>query len=279
LLKAALKREPRSTAAHFLLADLYVRQQRIGDALVHVGVLGRRIRGVGADPFAPALAVYLRDPGKVAEVRPTLAANAALRSSVLSNLALHPAAATSLRLLTRRGDANEHWFRVAFERNLVAGNVGEARALLAAAGVGGSGALAAWSASDDGSPVSWSFPATPEGVAEPVSGGPLRLIHYGRADAPLAVHLLLLPPGRYRFAAQFAGAVPPASFEWQLSCVQGTRQLATLPVTSPASVHVLEVGPDCPAQRLALWGRIGEFPRPVTAELQRVSLDPMRVER
>jgi hypothetical protein len=279
LLKAALHREPRSTAAHFLLADLYVRQQRIGDALVHVGVLGRRIRGGGAEPFAAALAVYLRDPARVAAVRPTLTANAALRYSVLLNLAQDPAAATSLRALTRRGDANENWFRIAFERNLAAGNVGEARALLGAAGVGGGGALTPWATSDDAGPLSWSFPATPEGVAEPVSGGPLRLVYYGRADASLAAHLLLLPPGRYRFAAQFAGAVPPGSFEWRVTCVQGARQIVTLPVTSPASVQAFDVGPDCPAQRLALWGRMGEFPRTVDAELARVSLSSVEVQR
>jgi hypothetical protein len=116
-------------------------------------------------------------------------------------------------------------------------------------------------------------------VAEPVSGGPLRLVYYGRADASLAAHLLLLPPGRYRFAAQFAGAVPPGSFEWRVTCVQGARQIVTLPVTSPASVQAFDVGPDCPAQRLALWGRMGEFPRTVDAELARVSLSSVEVQR
>jgi hypothetical protein len=138
-LKAALNREPRSSAAHFLLADLYVREQRIGDALGHVAVLGRRIGGGGAEPFAAALAIYLRDPAKVAEVRPVLLNNPALRNSVMTDLAKDASAAATLRLLTRRGDAGEDWFRIAFERHLAGGSAGEARALLASAGIVGGG--------------------------------------------------------------------------------------------------------------------------------------------
>ena len=275
LLKAALRRDPRSSAAHFMLADLYVRQRRVGDALVHVGVLGRRIRGGGTEPFAAALAVYLRDPGKVGEVRPTLSGNAGLRKSVMTGLAQDPAGAMSLRALIRRGDAGENWFRIAFERNLATGNVAEARGLLKAAGIGGGGtALAAWSAGDDAGPLSWNLPATADGVAEAVPGGPLRLVYYGRSDVALADHLLLLPPGRYRFASQFAGAVPPGAFEWRVTCLQGARPLAVWPVRAPASTQLLDIADDCPAQRLSLWGRMGDFPRTVTADLARVSLAP-----
>ncbi|NJC06130.1 hypothetical protein GGQ97_001923 [Sphingomonas kaistensis] len=276
LLKAALHREPRSSAAHFLLADLYVREQRVGDALVHVGVLGRRIRGGGAEPFAAALAIYLRDPSKIAEVRPMLQGNAALRKSVMINLSQDPSAATSLRLLTGRGDSGEEWFRNAFERQLAGGNVGGARALLAAARVRGGGtALTPWSAGDEAGPLSWRLPATSDGVVEPVSGGPLRLVFYGRADASLADHLLLLPAGRYRFEAQFAGTPPPGTFEWRVTCLQGARPLATWPVSAPASAQLLDVPADCPAQRVALWGRLGEFPRTTSAELVRVALNPV----
>jgi hypothetical protein len=276
LLKAVLHREPRSTAAHFLLADLYVRQQRIGDALVHVAVLGRRLRGGGAEPFAAALAVFLRDSTKIADVRPVLESNLGLRKSVMIGLAQDPSAADSLRLLTRRGDAGEDWFRLAFERHLGSGDIGAARSLLAAAGVSGGGtALSAWSTGETAGPLSWRLPASADGVAEAVAGGPLRLVFYGRNDVALADHLLLLPPGRFRFAAQFAGTVPPGTFEWRVTCLQGSRSLASWPVTAPASAQILTVPAACPAQRLALWGRMGEFPRTTAAELARVSLQPL----
>lgn len=276
LLKAALHREPRSSAAHFLLADLYVREQRVGDALGHVAVLGRRIRGGGAEPFAAALAVYLRDPARIDDVRPMLQTDPALRKSVMRSLADDPSAATSLRLLTGRGDSDEEWFRNAFERQLAGGDVGGARALLAAARIRGGGtALTPWSADGDAGPLSWRFPASSDGVVEPVGGGPLRLVFYGRADASLADHLLLLPAGRYRFQAQFGGSPPPGTFEWRVTCLQGGRAFATWPVGAPGGAQLLDVPADCPAQRLALWGRLGEFPRTTSAELLRVALNPV----
>nr|WP_314445188.1 tetratricopeptide repeat protein [uncultured Sphingomonas sp.] len=275
LLKAVLHREPRSTAAHFLLADLYVRQQRVGEALVHVGVLGRRIRGGGTEAFAAALAAYLRDPARIAQVRPVLQDNQALRRSVMTALAQEPSATVSLRSLSSRGDAGEDWFRIAFERLLAAGDTAEARNLLAAAGVGGGGRmLTAWSAGSDAGPLSWRLPATSDGVVEAVANGPLRLVYYGRGDTVLAEHLLLLTPGRYRLAAQFTGSVPPGTFEWRVTCLQGSRSLATWTVAAPSGASVFEVPADCAAQRLSLWGRMGEFPRTTSAELLRVGLDP-----
>jgi hypothetical protein len=274
LLRAALHREPRSTAAHFMLADLLIREQRVGDALSNVAVLGRRLGGGGVDAFAGTLAVYLRDPRKVAEVRPVLGSNPGLRAAVMTSLAQDPAAAPSLRLLTQAGDAGAPWFRTAFERQLGTGNVGEARALLRAARVGGGTALTAWTGENAG-PLSWRLPASSDGVAEAAPGGSLRLVYYGRADAALADHLLLLPAGAYRFQAQFAGTPPAGSFEWRVTCLQGNRSLAAWPASATSSAQTLQVPADCPSQRLALWGRMGEFPRTVSTEILRASLDPL----
>ena len=272
LLKAALQREPRSTAAHFMLADLLIREQRVGDALANVAVLGRRLGGGGVDAFAGTLATYLRDPRTVSEVRSVLGDNPGLRTAVMTSLAQEPAAASSLRLLTKAGDAGAAWFRTAFERQLGAGNIGEARALLSAAKVGGGTALTSWTGENAG-PLSWRLPGTPDGVAEAAPSGSLRLVYYGRADAALADHLLLLPAGAYRFQAQFAGAPPAGSFEWRVTCLHGSRPLATWPANAANSAQRLQVPVDCPSQRLALWGRMGEFPRTVSIELLRVSLD------
>lgn len=275
LLKAALHREPRSTAGHFLLADLYIRQGRIGDALANVSTLGRRLGAGGADPFAAALATYLRDPAKVAEVRPVLSKDAGLRRSVMIALADAPGSATSLRLLTAPGDAGETWFTAAFERLLAAGDIAGARRLLAAAGIRGGGTgLTAWTGDGGAGPLSWRMAATPDGLAEPVAGGPLRLVYYGRADAALASHLLLLPARRYRLQWQFGGGVQPGTFEWRMTCLEGGRQIAALPAPNGSAAGVLDVPEGCSAQRLALWGRMGDFPRTTAAELQRVSLLP-----
>ena len=273
LLKAALRREPRSTAAHFLLADLYIRQERIGEALVHVGVLGRRLRGSGTAGFAGAMASYLRQPGAVAKVAPVLATDLSLRAAVMNGLAVDPSAAAILRQLVRRGDADENWFRIAFERQLAAGDLAGARGLLAGVGVKGGGAeLTAWSATSDAGPLAWRFPSGPEGVAEPDRGGVLRLVYYGRADSLLAEHLLLLPPGHYSLKPQFAETGPAGTFEWRLTCLQGDKPLAAWPVNAPVANLAFDMPVDCPAQRLALWGRMGEFPRTTSATLVRVGL-------
>lgn len=277
LLKAVLRREPRSTAAHFLLADFYVRQQRVGDALVHVTVLGRRLRGGSTQAFAGALATYLRDKGALAKVGPMLSGDPTLRNGVMLSLAQDqaPAAATALRAMTRKGDAEQNWLRFGFERLLEGGRIAEARDLLARAGVAGGGTtLTAWGGDERSGPLSWRLPASADGVVEAVPNGPLRLVFYGRADAALADHLLLLPAGRYRLQSQFAGSPPPGTFEWRVTCLAGNRQLTATPVTAPGSALAFDVPADCPAQRLALWGRLGEFPRTTSADLVRVNLAP-----
>ncbi|WP_338504099.1 hypothetical protein V6R86_09575 [Sphingomonas kaistensis] len=275
LLKAALHREPRSTAAHFMLADLLIREGRVGDALANVAVLGRRLGGGRVDAFAGTLAVYLRDSGKVAEMRPVLDSNPELKKAVMTALAQDPAASPSLRLLTRPGDAGAPWFRTAFERQLGAGDLAGARGLLSAAKVGGGTSLTSWT-DDKAGPLAWRLPTTPDGVAEAAPGGLLRLVYYGRNDTALADHLLLLPAGAYRFQAQYAGSPPAGSFEWRVTCLQGNRAIATWPANSVSSAQLIRVPADCPAQRLALWGRMGEFPRTVSAELLRVGLDPIQ---
>jgi hypothetical protein len=274
LLLAALHRDPRSTATHFLLADLYVRQQRIGDALKHVAPLGRLLGDGRTDAFAGALATYVGQPGALEKVRPVLQQSPTLRREVMTGLASDPAAATTLRALVRPGDAGERWLAEAFERHLANGDVAAARALLAAAGVQGGGTvLTAWPAGAGQGPLRWRFPADKEGAAEPVANGPLRLVYYGRADAALADHLLLLTPGRYSLQATFAGLLPAGTFEWRMSCVQGGAALMSWPVVERSGARTFEVPADCPAQRLALWGRTGEFPRTSAVELIRATLN------
>jgi hypothetical protein len=102
----------------------------------------------------------------------------------------------------------------------------------------------------------------------------LRLIYYGRGDVVLADHLLLLPAGRFSLRALFSEALPAGTFEWRMTCLKGLRQLASWPIDAPSSSQMFEVPADCPAQRLSLWGRMGDFPRTTTAELIRVSLTP-----
>lgn len=275
LLEAALRRDPRSTAAHFMLADLAIRQQRLGDALVHVTVLQRRLKG-GVDGFAGALAEFAKQPGALAQLAPVLGSQPSLRRAMLSRLASDPGGEAALRALVRRGDAAEQWFVDAVRMRAASGDVAGVRALMTAAGqpLGGQ-RLAAWTGGAATTPFGWIFVSGAEGTAEPVLNGPLRLIYYGRADTVLAAHPLLLPPGRYALDSTMAGNPPAGRFEWRLICHPGSRVIATEPVNAGAQRLSITVGPDCPSQRLELHGRMGDFPGTVSAELQRVALVPV----
>jgi hypothetical protein len=271
LLEAALRRDPRSTAAHFLLADLLIRQQRLAEALGHVGALGRRL-GAATIGFAGALADYLRQPGALAKVAPVLGNDPALRQQVLERLANDPASTPLLVALARPDDAEKAWLVRATDVRLGAGNVEGARRLLARAGVSGGGtALSSW-APGAGGPLTWRFITGSGGVAEAVAGGPVRLVYYGREDTALADHVLLLPAGSYRLRSSFAGKVPPGTFEWRLTCLGTGKPATVLPIEGSNNDSPLSVAPDCAAQKLSLWARMGDFPQTVSTELSRVSL-------
>lgn len=274
LLVAAVRRDPRAPAARFLLADLYIRQNRIGEAMNEIAALDRRL-GKVSDQFGPAVAVFVKQPGALPQVAPYLARNAGLRRATLAALAADPAGTPALLQLARPGDEREAWLSLAVERLLRAGDLATALALYQGAGGRANGrTLTSWRAGDPPQPLGWHFGGGSGGAAEPVSGGPLRLAYFGREEAVLAEHQLLLRPGRYRLAQQLGGSVPPGTFEWRLTCSSGGAVLATRPLLTGQGQGELQVPATCPAQKLQLWGRPGDFPRTVNAELSAIILEP-----
>lgn len=272
LLRTAVELDPRAPAARFLLADLHIRQGRLGPALEELAALERRVGGISAG-FAPALVRYLAGPGMVEEVAPALARNPPLRHAVLTSLAADPRATALLLRLSGPGDERAGWFGPAVERLLAGGDLASATALHRKA-VGGPDpgrALTPWRPGAPASPFGWRFPPSRGGVAEPVAGGPLRLIHYGREETILAEHLLMLPPGRHRLVQRFAGPVRAGAFEWRLVCLAGNRPLGVLPAAMEAAFTV-PVG--CGAQKLLLVGRAGDIAATNEAELTGLSLQP-----
>lgn len=275
LLVAAIARQPRAPAARFLLADLFVRQNRIPEAMQQLTALDRRIGMVSVN-FAPAVARYLREPGAVATMRPVLADNPRLRQAVMAQLAAEEGGEGLLLALARRGDAAEPWLRTALGRLLASGAVEPARQLLARSGSQASGrALAAWSPGPSAAYFGWRFSASGGGVAEPTLNGPLRLVYYGRDETILADHPLMLPPGRYRLSQTLSGAASAGAFEWRLTCL-GTAPTMVMRQSLPdgAGRTDVTVPADCPAQVLQLHGRPGDFPRTVSTDLGAVTLAP-----
>lgn len=273
LLLAAVRRDARQPAARFLLADLYVRQGRVDDALTQIIALDRRLGGVSTS-FAPALASFLEQPGSVSRVAPILRRNPALRDAVLAQVAENAAATGTILALAGPGDAPQPWFAAVFERLLRAGDIRTARDLSARAESESSGlALSPWKPGPPTGPLGWRFPATNGGAAEPVAGRSLRLVYYGRAETVLAEHLLLLEPGRYRLSQHLKGSVSPGMFEWRLACLNGSRAVSTIPIgvagTGGGEFLVLR---GCSAQRLQLAAQPGDFARTTSLELSGVTL-------
>lgn len=277
LLRATIRRDPRSPAAQFLLADLMLRQNRLAEAMDALQALDRRLGEVSTG-FAPAIAQYLREPGAVQRMAPILRRNPPLRQAVMSELAGKDDSTLLLLALVRPGDAKEPWFSPAIERLSGKSEVAAVRILLGRVGdTKASGGLSAWPGAAGGGPFGWRFPVSTGGAVEAVAGGPLRLVFYGREDSLLAEHLLLLRPGRYRLAQRLGGTVSNGTFEWRLICLgKDVPPPVILPLPSGENRLPIAVPGGCEAQKLQLFGRAGDFPQSVTAELSGVSLDPLR---
>lgn len=274
LLLGAMRRDPRAPATRFLLADLYVRQQRIGEAMAQIVALDRRIGNV-ASGFAPAIASFLEQPGAPAKLLPVLADSPALRQAVLAHLAAGNGRIGLLVALAGRGDAHQPWLASALARLLAAGEMTRARALHArTVGTDRLPGLTRWSPGEPASPITWRFPAGSGGAVEPIADGPLRIAYFGREETVLAQHWLTLAPGRHRLSQRLSpGSVPGGTFEWRLTCAGARQSASTLSFAAGEGTGVLAV-PACPAQLLSLVGRPGDFPRTVNAELSAVTLEP-----
>ena len=110
----------------------------------------------------------------------------------------------------------------------------------------------------------------------------LAIDYYGRDSGDLASQILVLKPGRYRFAV----AIDPgktdnaAKLFWSLTCrTDGKASLMNLPVIAGAAKRTiaadLVVPADCPAQTLTLRSEAGEFPAPVSVTIRDLDLRPV----
>lgn len=269
LLLEARRREPRSAAARYLLAHLWLDQGRIEEGLGEVAVLSR-LMPESSEQLGPALSEYAKTPGAAPKLRQILASNPQLMPPLLNALATDPDnlplilelesavtiteqkapewQARVLDGLVRRADyerAYALWRRLA--------GYGGPRQLLFN---GGFSPLAA------PPPFNWKFQSGKAGISEP-GDGRMRVLYYGRANTILASQLLLLPPGRYRFSFGLAGTPQPRSLVWALSCLREKRLLMRLDLSPSAPRQADFVVPPagCEAQMLALRGQVQDLPK------------------
>ena len=279
LLKQARLRNPRSAAARYLLADVWLRQGKLMDALGELAVLSSIVPSSTVQ-LVPALSDYAKTPGARGDLERVLRINPRLKRPLLNALAVDPSNADLILALAgpgRTADAADRDWQARLLQNLV--RKGEYdRAYGIWRGFAGTpertaGLIfnASFRRSNAPLPFNWSYSSTAAGFAEPADGR-LRVLYYGRDNARLAGQLLLLDPGSYRFGAPASGDAGSGSLQWTVTCVPGGQQIMRAAAGGGAAFEVPAAG--CRAQSLELIGRAQEMPSDVD-----VRIGPARLER
>lgn len=281
LLLKAEARDPRSAAAHYLLGDVRMRQGNVLEALRELAIIARVVPGASLQ-LVGGLAQYARTPGALPGLSRLVAENPQLKAPLLNALAADPSNADLIIHLYRVGPRGSKADTSGWQSRLLEGLVQRGN-YDAAYGYWRmfAGADAAerpllfngdFSSMDAPPPFNWTLASGAAGVAEP-NAGKLRVLAYGREEAPLASQLLLLPPGTYRFEAGTSAGIAPDALGWTLACAKGGSPLMSIAATSTsASRATFTIPADCRAQRLQLVGHLQDMPRDTDAMIGPVSV-------
>lgn len=275
---AARQRDPRATAARYFLADHYLKAGENAAGLAEVSALARLVPQ-SLPSVAPFLASYARSPGAAPHVKAMLQGEPQLERVLLDQLAADPG---NLNLMLhlwngRGGDDAKLWQSRLLNGLIDSGRVDEARnAWMRFAGIKTEKdrLVDAEFTAHPPPPFGWTLASGPAGAAEPLSGGRLHLLFYGRDDAVLASQLLTLPPGRYRLSMQVGGvSATPKSLSWTLKCLAGAATIVSIPLDRAGAIAAsITVPGGCPAQRLELVGNALEIPEQSEATISHLEL-------
>ena len=287
LFREARRRDPRSAAARYFLAQHYLLSGRPREGLAEAAVLTRLVKG-GDSALVPGLVQYAREPGAVPHLRRMFAANPVLGGLVLEVLARDASNASLVVELAGDVARSDKAAAPAWQAQLLAsliarGDYAKAHALwlrisgLPARAPGLFNPQFARLAAP--APFNWTFASGRFGFAEPTAGR-LEVTYYGRDDAEFASQLLLLPPGAYELKMQVkrdGTGREPSLLRWTLTCQPGGRQLLNLSFAQakePAGMLAgrFTVPADCPAQRLALNATAREFATSEQATISNLQL-------
>lgn len=283
LLKQARTYSPRSIAARYLLADLYLRQGKVLDGLSEMMILTKLVPSAAVQ-MVPALANYARTPGGRDKLTRAFRLNPNLRSPVLNSLAADPSNADLLISLAgpdMQSDSSDAqlWKSRLLNGLISRGEYDRAYSLWREfAGIAAGKAPLVFNGdfrhSSAPQPFNWALSPGNAGLVE-YGNGNLRVLYFGRDDATLASELLLLKPGNYTFSLRLSGNVTAGTLSWRLRCVRGRKLLQhdfafgnrKIQFTVPAS-------DGCQAQRLELIANAQETP-----EDSDVQVGPVQIER
>ena len=278
LLVEARRREPRSPATRFLLADLYLRSGRPIQAMGEMAVLNRFVPASAAG-LAPALAAYARDRGTLPQIKAILKSYPELEEPLLAQLSEDAANADAILALAstkREPIAAPHW-QAQLLTNLVA--VGQYRkasdlwSRFAGARTSSSGIFnPTFDDNPAPPPFNWELSQASGGVADSKNGG-LDLLYFGREDLTLAQQVMLLLPGQYRLSMSASGQFSGNRISWTVTCLPSNREVLAIPLTKAGPVSgSFTVDASCQAQRLALKATGEEFPQRSDFRIERLQL-------
>ena len=275
LFVAAERRDPRSVAARYLLADVYTRENRIEAALDQLAVLVR-LNSSFSGALAPSLARYAQQPGAVPHLRELLRKSPSIRSVLLSELAADPAntrLVLSLATSAPSIDAKEPWQQKLVNTLVKADDF--AAAYRVANRVSGAEGQKQSGFRDEVpfAPFSWTFAHSAAADAQR-SGDRLHIFFSGEDNVTFAARTTVLPPGRYRVTAGAKGSVPEA-VQWVGSCLPGNSDLLDLPLTHTKVAAVVRIAPECRAQHWQLVGASETVPAAASFVLTSFDITPV----
>jgi len=287
-LEAGRRLDPRQRLIHLLLLDRYLRTGRYTDAATEFSLLARLLGGTQV-PIATAMALMVMDPQTRDAVQRTLTTDPALERSVLVALAksdIRPDALFALATPGARAAAGVEggWGPALVARLVEQRRFAEARGIWARIyrlSAGQASALifdAGFREMPASPPFNWTLTAGSLGAADIRNGG-LAIDYYGRDSGVLTSQLLVLSPGRYRFAFTVdAGQTDNAArLGWTIACATGAKPaLASAKVVAGPTRRRLAtefvVPADCPAQTLSLVGEAGDLPAPTNVSVRDLDL-------
>ncbi|HEX8532549.1 MAG TPA: hypothetical protein VF662_00110 [Allosphingosinicella sp.] len=291
LLIAARLRDPRTDLTRLLLLDTYLRRNRITEATGEITALS------GVAPEAGGLLIgelarLAQSPETRGPLEQALKKNPAFRDRLLAHLADNnadpdlilriarnvPAAGGASgpqpwqgRLVVSMADQGQIQRAYELWRNFYAPKAPAKKVGVydgGFQGLPGSG------------PFSWTFPASPAGIAERTPSRTLQVDYYGRDNAELANQLLMLPPGAHRLSIRAEGDAEGegSKLSWIVECQPSKARLADLVLRkltyAPRAMSVNFTVPSsgCSAQWLRLIGTAGEFPKGQAATISAIQV-------
>lgn len=277
LIGSARDRAPRSPAARYLLADVYLQSNRPLPAMREMAVLNRLVPAASAQ-LAPSLAGYARTPGAIPQIRQILASYPELETPLLAKLSWDPNNADLILSLASANKATgpaPDWQRLMLTTLVNDGQYEKAYTIWQRlAGVPNlrSGFYdPGFVETSAPPPFNWQLAQGAGGVAERNSGE-LQILYFGRDNAELASQVLLLPPGRYRLQMSADGELPQSA-GWRVTCLPLNREIAAVPLSKPGPVDgEFDVPADCKAQRMTLAAQASDLPKSVSFRLSDLRL-------